>query len=273
MKVAYVQFAPALCDLTATIARLDALLPACEGADLVVLPELCNSGYNFASRDDAFNASEPVDDSRFLSFLGAWCRTYGLDVVTGFNERDGKACFNSAVLIGPEGYVGCYRKMHLFMNEKDYFFPGNRGLPVFRRQHATLGLLVCYDWFFAEAWKVLALKGADMICHPSNLILPGLAQRGVPFHAITNRVFVVTANRIGTEGSLTFTGRSLIVDPRGEILAHAPAAEACVGMVSIDVERARDKTVTSRNHLFKDRRPQDYEELLSISWYDAESDC
>ena len=104
--------------------------------------------------------------------------------------------------------------------------------------------------------------GADIICHPSNLILPKLAQQGIPFHAVTNRVFIVTANRIGTEGALTFTGNSLIIDPRGDTLSHAPADEAHVDVVSIEVERARDKTVTSRNDLFGDRRPEDYKELL-----------
>ncbi|MBQ27957.1 MAG: carbon-nitrogen hydrolase [Nitrospiraceae bacterium] len=264
MKVAYVQFSPALRDLHETISRLEALFPACGEADLVVLPELCNSGYSFCSKKEAFDSSEQIENSQFLSFLGARCREYSLDIVTGFNERSGNTLYNSAVLIGPEGYVGSYRKMHLFMNEKDYFCPGDNGLPVFQRQNAVIGLLVCYDWFFAEVWKILALKGADIICHPSNLILPGLAQQGIPFHAVTNRVFIVTANRIGTEGSLTFTGNSLIVDARGEVLSHAPAAKAHVDVVSIDLERARDKAVTFRNHLFEDRRPQDYEELLSM---------
>ncbi len=262
MKVAYVQFSPALCDLKETISRLESLLPTCSEADLVVLPELCNSGYSFSSKKEAFDSSEVIEQSGFLAFLHGKCREYGLDIVTGFNERSEDALYNSAVLIGPEGYVGRSRKMHLFMNEKDYFCPGNSGLPVFRRQNATLGLLVCYDWFFAEVWKILALKGADVICHPSNLILPKLAQQGIPFHAITNRVFIVTANRIGTEGALTFTGHSLIVDTGGEVLSSAPAAKSHVDIVSIDLERARDKTVTSRNDLFGDRRPQDYGELL-----------
>ena len=262
MKVAYIQFSPALCDLTETIARLATLLPACREADLVVLPELCNSGYNFSAKEEAFNNSDPIEDSVFLSFLGAQCREYDLDIVTGFNERSGDKLYNSAVLIGPEGYVGRYRKMHLFMNEKDYFTPGDNGLPIFQRKDATIGLLVCYDWFFPEVWKILALKGAHIICHPSNLILPKLAQQGIPFHAVTNRVFIVTANRIGTEGDVTFTGHSLIVDPRGDVLSSAPAAKAHVDVVPIDLERARDKTVTSRNHLFEDRRPEEYEELL-----------
>ena len=265
MNVGYIQFSPVLCDLNETIARLEVLLPQCKSADLVVLPELCNSGYNFRSRDEAFGNAECIADSQFLSFLSEKCREHRFDIVTGFNERSGNDLYNSAVLLGPEGYVGHYRKMHLFMNEQDYFTPGDAGLPIFERHNVTLGLLVCYDWFFPEVWRILALKGADIICHPSNLILPGFAQQGLPFHALSNRVFIVTANRIGTEGSLTFTGESLIIDPRGKVCSRASATEDHVEVVAIDVEQARDKTVTSRNHLFNDRRPEDYEELLSTS--------
>ena len=127
-------------------------------------------------------------------------------MVSGLNERDGDRLYNSAVLVGPEGYVGRYRKLHLFMNEKDYFQPGDAGLPVFDIGACKVGMLVCFDWQFPEAWRVLALKGADVICHPANLVLPGLAQRAVPIHALTNRVYVVTGNRTGTEGGLDLHG-------------------------------------------------------------------
>ncbi len=266
MRVAYLQFSPALCNLKETMSRLETLLPSCDKSDLVVLPELCNSGYNFPSKEAAFDNSETVENSIFLSFLQSQCQKYDFDVVTGFNERCKGKTYNSAVLIGKEGYIGRYRKLHLFMNEKDYFYPGDEGLPIFKRKEATLGLLVCYDWFFAEVWKILALKGADIICHPSNLILPKLAQQGIPFHAISNRIFIVTANRIGTENTLTFTGNSLIVDPRGNVLSKASPTQTYVDIVDINIEQARDKSVTTRNHLFGDRRPKDYQEILSSSW-------
>ncbi|MGC9332990.1 MAG: nitrilase-related carbon-nitrogen hydrolase, partial [Anaerolineae bacterium] len=125
-----------------------------------------------------------------------------------------------------------------------------------------LGMLVCFDWIFPEAWRVLALKGADVICHPSNLVLPGLAQRAVPIHALTNRVYVVTANRVGTEDDLTFTGMSTIASPTGDVLAQASPADEAVSLVEVDLALARDKRITARNDLFADRRPEAYGTLL-----------
>lgn len=262
MRIGYVQFEPAWGQLDVTLERLGALLPQSAGADLVVLPELCNSGYSFPSAAAAAAHAESLADSRFLAFLTEHCRRQRCHIVAGFNERDGAVLYNSAVLVGPDGCAGCYRKLHLFRDEKDLFQPGNLGLPVFVCGPARIGMLVCFDWVFPEAWRVLALAGADVICHPSNLVLPGLAQRAVPVHALVNRVFVVTANRVGTEGALTFTGRSLIADPQGEVLSAAPPAEPHVAVVAIDLARARDKQITPRNHLWHDRRPADYARLV-----------
>ena len=125
-----------------------------------------------------------------------------------------------------------------------------------------LTLLVCFDWQFPEVWRILALQGADVICHPSNLVLPGLAQRAVPIHALTNRVYTVTANRVGVEGDLRFTGLSTIAGPRGDVLCQASPTEEEVGLVEVDLTLARDKAVTPRNHIFADRRPAEYTLLL-----------
>lgn len=262
MNLAYIQFAPAFLDPDAAMARLSELLARAAGADLVVIPELANSGYDFGSIDEAHRYAEPIGDSRYLSFLREQCHTHGFEVCTGLNERDGQALYNSAVLLTADGIVGHYRKLHLFMNEKDFFTPGNLGLPVFDRPYGRVGMLICFDWIFPEAWRVLALRGADIICHPSNLVLPGKAQRAVPVHAMINRVFVVLANRCGTEGDLTFTGRSLIADPRGAVLTEAPPDTDHVGIAKIDVALARDKQATPRNHVFDDRRPADYGDLV-----------
>ena len=263
MKIGFIQFAPTLGDAAATMRHLDRLVEQAACADLLVLPELCNSGYNFASAEQAWATSELVGDSAFVRYLEALCQRLGCHIVSGFNERDGARLYNSAVLIGPAGYVGRYRKLHLFLNEKDFFEPGDEGLPVFDIGPCRVGMLVCFDWVHPEVWRVLALKGADVICHPSNLVLPGLAQRAVPIHALTNRVYVVTANRIGTEGELTFTGLSTIASPRGEVLAQASPAGEEVRVVEVDVSLARDKNITPRNHLFADRRPAEYLRLTT----------
>jgi predicted amidohydrolase len=258
VKIGFLQFAPALSDLQATLGAIERLSPLFAGVDLLVLPELCNSGYSFESAAQARASSEEIGRSIFLDSLAALCRQYGCHIASGFNEREGDCLFNSAVLVGPQGYVGHYRKLHLFMNEKDFFQPGNAGLPVFDIGLCKVGMLVCFDWLFPEAWRILALKGAEIICHPSNLVLPGLAQRAVPIHALVNRVYVVTANRIGSEGKLTFTGTSIIADPRGEVLVQASAADQELRVVEIDVARARDKAITSRNDVLADRRPEEY---------------
>ena len=190
---------------------------------------MCIRDSNFTDPQQAWNASETIDQSIFIQYLVSICRDYNLHIVSGFNEKDGDRLYNTAILVGPHGYLGKYRKLHLFMNEKDYFEPGDIGLPIFNAGSCRVGLLVCFDWIFPEVWRILALKGADLVCHPSNLVLPGLAQKAIPVHALLNRIHIVTANRVGTEGDLTFTGLSTIADHRGNVLLQAGEVREHVG--------------------------------------------
>lgn len=263
MKVAYVQFQPFLCNLPQTLAALDPLIRSAASADLVVLPELCNSGYNFSDYQLAYNSSEEIGKSVFIDFLCSRAKEHGLYMVSGFNERENERLYNSAVLVGPEGYIGKYRKLHLFMNEKDYFEPGNAGLPIFDLRSIKIGMLVCFDWIYPEAWRILSLRGVDLVCHPSNLVLPGFAQKAIPIHSLINRIYIITANRIGQEGNLTFTGLSTISNPQGEVILQASQGDPEVGLISIDIEMSRNKYITSRNHLFHDRRPKEYSLLTA----------
>jgi predicted amidohydrolase len=264
MKVGLVQFAPQLADLDTTLSNLQRLLTQLEPADLIVLPELCNSGYNFESKEQAWSSSETVDDSHFLRFLTDHCRGNNCHIVSGFNERAGDRLYNSALLVGPKGVIGKYRKLHLFMNEKDYFEPGDLGAPLFELNGVRLGMLICFDWLFPEVWRLLALRGADVICHPSNLVIPGNCQRAMPTHALTNRVFTVTANRIGSEGDLNFTGGSIICDTKGKVLLMAPEKEEAAMVVEFDPFDARDKSITAQNDVFADRRPDVYAEIITL---------
>ncbi|WP_461632760.1 nitrilase-related carbon-nitrogen hydrolase [Labilibaculum euxinus] len=257
MKIALIQFAPVFGDLKSTIESLKVLLFRAKEADLVVLPELANTGYNFDSKEEAFGQSETVKDSVFLDFIQESCLQYNFTVVTGFSEKDGDQLYNSAVLMNATGLVGTYRKLHLFMNEKNIFEKGNLGLPVFIVDDVKIGILVCFDWMFPEVWRKLALQGVDLILHPSNLVLP-YAQSVIPSYALVNRIFIATANRIGTEKELSFTGQSIIVNPRGEVLAKADMLEQIL-FVDIDPELSRDKMITKNNDVFKDRRTDIYE--------------
>jgi predicted amidohydrolase len=272
MRIACAQFAPVLGDLEGNRKRVEALAEQAAGADLLVFPELASSGYAFSSRDEAASLAEPAADGPFSRLVVELCRRHRMFIVSGFCERDGDRLGNSALLAGPDGVRGVYRKAHLFWDEKDVFAPGDTGLPVFDLAARDLGpdrgdwtcrigILICFDWQFPETWRVLALKGADVVCHPSNLVLPGLAQRAVPLHAMLNRIFVVMANRYGVERHLTFTGESLLISQRGDELARAPVAEDAVLVAEIDPARARDKQVTPRNNLITDRRPELYGEI------------
>jgi predicted amidohydrolase len=262
MKIGFIQTNPILAQPENNIDHIEELIRQATGAELLVLPELCHTGYRFESRQQAWELSETIDKSTSLNRLQRVCAERQLHIVTGFNERDGDKLFNTAVLIGPNGVVGKYRKMHLFLNEKDIFEPGNLGLPVFDIGTCRIGLLICFDWMFPEVWRILALKGADIICHPSNLVIPGLCQKAIPVHAVCNRIFVITANRIGTERDLTFTGLSIIADPKANVLIQASPDREEIGLIDIDIAHARNKNATPRNHVFDDRRPCEYRRLL-----------
>jgi predicted amidohydrolase len=258
MKIAILQFSPAFCNPEKTIISLKPLLEKADEADLIVLPELANSGYNFRTTDEAFQNSENPETSPFTAMIHAFCKAKKCAVVTGFNEKSGDKIFNSSFLVDETGIKGKYRKIHLFWNEKDFFHPGDGKPEVYDVKGAKVGMLICFDWMFPEIWRFLALKGAEIICDPSNLVLPGKAQKAIPVHAMINRIYVALANRVGAEGGLAFTGNSLIAGPEGEVLVSASANKNEVIMAEINPEKARDKMITPRNHAFDDRRPEFY---------------
>lgn len=257
MKLSIVQFEPKFGDLLQTIEKLKSLLKKAKEADLVVLPELANTGYNFDSKEQALNLSETINESVFLAFLMDACREYQFSVATGFSEKEGEKLYNSSVLVDETGVKSVYRKLHLFMNEKNIFEAGNIDLSVIDHKGIKLGMLVCFDWMFPEAWRKLALQGAELILHPSNLVLP-YAQSVIPSYSLINRVFIATANRIGTEKELTFTGQSIVTGTKGEVLAKAGLSEEIL-MLEIDPKKAEDKMITPLNDAFKDRRTDIYE--------------
>ena len=268
MKAGFLQYSPVFCDPEKNLLKLSEMLDKAPDSDLIVLPELCNSGYNFVSREQAMEFSEDINHSKFIDFLQRYCQKKNTWIASGINERSGNSLFNSAILVGPDGLAGKYQKIHLFLNEKDIFSPGNAGLPVFDTPKGKIGLLVCFDWIFPEVWRILALKGVDVICHCSNLVLPGFAQQSVPVHALLNHVYVITANRIGTEKNLTFTGMSTIADPKGNVIYQSSAEEEDITVFDFDIALARNKQMTPKNNLFADRRPELYQELLTLSWED-----
>jgi len=264
MKIGFAQFQPILGDPDANIRKIHKLGPAMAEGDIIVLPELANSGYNFSSKQQAFDLSVIPEESEFVDTCISLCSQYDISIVVGINERCGDQLYNSAVLLNESGIIGKYRKQHLFLDEKDIFHTGDLGFPVFEVQDVRVGMLICFDWIFPEAWRILALDGADIICHPSNIVIPGLAQMAVPVRAVENRVFVITTNRIGTEGNLTFTGLSTIANPKGEVVCQADQVSETVMLAEVDIDLARQKMITRRNHVLNDRKPEEYNRLIQL---------
>jgi predicted amidohydrolase len=250
-------------------ANLDAAetaIAAAGEADLVILPELFATGYAFESLEQARALAEPVPDGPTVHRLARIARETGATIVAGIAELAGERLYNSAVIVTPNGWLGTYRKTHLFAEETLWFAPGDSGFRVWtgtdrRGQSYRLGVMVCFDWYFPESARALALSGADVVAHPSNLVLPHCPD-SMPVRALENRVFTATANRVGTEatsrGALTFIGRSRICSPRGAVLAEASAVLPDVLTVEIDPREARDKTLNPYNNLFGARRPSLY---------------
>jgi len=260
IKAGFLQFEPILGDPNGNILKIASLIEKAKDADLVVIPELANSGYNFESKAQAIELAESDKNSPFIKFLTKQAKKLNLHIVSGFHEIEGGLLFNSSVLVNGKGVIGKYRKIHLFMNEFDFFEKGNLGLPVFDIGKCRIGMLICFDWVFPEVWRILALKRADIICHPSNLVLP-YAQQAVPVHGMINKTFNITANRYGTERDVTFSGKSIISNPTGETLAIAASKKDEVSIVEMDINHARNKKITDRNHVINDRFPKDYIEL------------
>ncbi|MFO1435024.1 MAG: nitrilase-related carbon-nitrogen hydrolase, partial [Gammaproteobacteria bacterium] len=231
---------------------------------LIVLPELAFTGYYFADRDEALTLAEDPDSSDTVAALIQLARQRDFFLVTGFTERKQDKLFNSSLLIGPDGLVHTYRKLHLFNTEKEVFDAGDTPLSVQEVRGVRIGMMVCFDWAFPEVTRSLALQGADIIAQPANLVL-GFCQQTMLTRCLENRVFAITANRFGTDkrphGEVTFTGRSQIVAPGGQLLQRAASKRQCLYLTEIDPGLARNKAITARNDLLQDRRPEFYIEL------------
>lgn len=266
MNVAVVQFSPRFGDRRANLQRMDALT-ADVAADLVVFPELCTSGYFFTTRREAEAAAEPSDGptARFCQRLA---RRLEACVVAGFAEKAPRGVFNACLVAdGIRPGVRIYRKTHLFYREKECFDPGDTGFFTVDdpRRDVRLGPMICYDWRFPEAARVLALDGAQIIVCPANLVTEAW-RRVMPARAVENAVFVAVANRGGSETregeTLRFKGCSAIYDPAGTALVEAAAGGEAVLTAAIDPAAARNKAFNRLNDVFRDRRPEHYGRLV-----------
>ncbi len=272
--VAVAQLALAVGELDANREATSAAVAeaALAGAQLVVLPELSDSGYVFSDIDEARSLASPASSSVTLRQWRSLAAVHGLTIVGGFCELgpDGKL-YNSAALVDAAGTRTVYRKAHLWDTEKGIFTPGDDAPPVVELPFGNVGLMICYDLEFPEWVRLAALSGADLIAAPVNW--PASAAPAPPGErpgeivvaqaaAWSNGVFIAVADRCGTERGVDWLGGSVILRNNGYPAAGpVPKDRRAVITAALDLPLARDKRTSERNDVFTDRRPELYARL------------
>lgn len=276
VKVAAVQMNP---KIARNRQNLDKLIlwtrkAATEGAQLVVFPECALTGYVFRSREEAMPFAEPVPGPATESFTSA-CRELDIYAVFGLLEVDGDRLYNVAVLVGPQGLVGSYRKNHLpFLGVDRFVDAGDRPFQVHRTAIGNIGLHICYDCNFPESARIMALQGADILALPTNwpagrALIP---EHVVISRALENLVHVVAADRVGVERGVRFLGRSKIASARGDTLASGSTRREEVLHAEVSLTMARQKRLVIVPGEFeldfiRDRRPELYGDLVRPDAY------
>ncbi|RJS89100.1 hydratase [Candidatus Bathyarchaeota archaeon] len=242
-----------------------------EGAEVVVLPELANTGYVFETRREAFGLSEPVPEGPTTEAWEETAKEHGIYIAAGIAEREGHSLYNTGVLLGPEGYLGKYRKLHLWYREKLFFEPGDLGLPVFNTEIGRLAMMICYDMWFPEVARIYAVQGVDLLLNITNWVAarePRGEERVTMAICMgqshVNSVFMAAADRVGVERGQAFLGHSLITAPTGLPIA-GPASrdreEIIIAECNLS-EARKAKRKTRLNFTMLDRRIDIYDVLL-----------
>lgn len=258
-KVSVVQYRPELFNIERNVEYVINLVKDLD-TDFIVFPELAFTGYAYSSKEELEKTFEsPLEDKGYaFNTFREFSKDYGINIVYGFNEKIEENFFNSAILITKEGSFKIYRKTHLFYKEKLFFEPGNTGFWVTEIEGVKVGLAICFDWYFPESFRTLALLGADIIFHPANLVMP-YCQEANKIRSLENKVYIATSNIWGNEknGNLeySFTGKSQITSPNGEVIFRLPEVGDCIETMEANEYNARNKEINEYNDLFKDRKP------------------
>ena len=260
VKIALVQFKPNHLNIEKNLERSFDLIEQNQGADIYLFPELYLSGYLFTSIEEVKKVALRSDNIVFDT-IKKYTKDKKIAIIGGYAEDESGRFFNSAFFIAEGEFLLNYRKVHLFNEEKLFFSPSFNGYKVTKYRDINFGIMICFDWIFPEAARTLTLKWANIILHPSNLVLP-YCQDAMITRALENRVFIATCNRVGTEKvgkkKLAFTGKSQIVDPSGKRLIQLPSSKETVKIVKIDASLSENKNITNLNNLLQDRRPDQY---------------
>jgi N-carbamoylputrescine amidase len=256
----------------------DLLFEAAErDAGLIVLPELFDGPYFCRTEDEAhFESARPVDSHPTVARFRQLARELRLVVPVSFFERSGHEYFNSVAVVDADGELrGVYRKSHIpdgpGYEEKFYFSPGNSGFRAWNTAAGTIGVGICWDQWFPEAARAMALRGAEILLYPSTIgsepqdpqLDTRTAWRRVMVgHAVANAIPVAAANRVGTEGELTFYGNSFVVDQCGDVVAEMDDREQGIAIAELDMDAIR--RFRAGFGLFRDRRPELYARLGAV---------
>jgi N-carbamoylputrescine amidase len=249
-----------------------------EGARIVLLQELFENLYfPQLEREEMFELAHPVDRHPFLERFGALAGELGVVLPVSFFESANQAYYNSLMMFDADGgRLGVYRKSHIpdgpGYEEKYYFNPGDTGFSTWRTSVGTIGVAICWDQWFPEAARIMALQGADLLLYPTaigsepvdagGLDTRDMWQRAMIGHAVSNCCYLGTANRVGREGDAVFYGSSFICDPKGEKLTEAGQEEETVLYADLDLDWAR--RFRAGFGFFRDRRPDLYRKLLTL---------
>ena len=270
LKVAGVQMDIVLMDLEANLAAMEAHMveTAAQGAQLTVFPECALTGYCFDSLEEALPYAESIPGPS-TDRLARHCAQLGVFVIYGLLEQAGEDLFNACVLVGPEGVIGSYRKIHLpFLGIDRFTTPGDRPFATQAAGPLNVGMNICYDGAFPESSRIMALQGADLIVLPTNWP-PGsesTADYVINARAMENAVYYMAVNRVGTERGFSFIGHSKICDTNGHTLANAAHTDPEILYAELDLQRSRNKhlvRVPEKHEInrFADRQPHWYAAL------------
>jgi len=245
-----------------------AQIAADKGAQIICFQELFTTHWFPKEMNSAYFSLAEEISGPSIQRMQEVARERGVALVCAIFEVDGqKAYYNSAVVIDAGGEIlGCYRKVHVpqipLWEEKYYFAPGNLGFPVFKTKFGVIGVQICWDNFFPEGTRVLALKGAQMIFAPTAAAFASHKrwETVISGNAISNGVYIFRVNRVGSEEKQDFYGRSFCVSPEGELID--PPTGMNEGIALIDVDLKQIETVRKEWSFFKDRRPETYEEMI-----------
>lgn len=267
MKIAGVQMDVSLGEKQRNLDRMAEFLRETRdaGASLTVFPECAATGYCFESLDEARPHGEPIPGPA-TKFMQQVCANLGCWVIFGMLESSGDRLFNAAVLVGPEGVAGSYRKVHLpFLGVDMFTTYGDQPFAVHSAGGLNVGMSICYDSAFPEAARCLTLLGADLIVLPTNWPSGAecTASCCVNARALENGVYYMAVNRGDSERGFQFIGRSIIADPWGHTLAVAENSGEQILYAEIDPARARNKhyiRVPGKHEIDRlaDRRPEMY---------------